>query len=68
MEPCLLIHWHLCPPEWHFQASLLQHSQGFSVAQEPTLAMTPFYAGWQEHAMQVATSNYREGFFPGVFN
>lgn len=30
--------------------------------------MTPFYAGWQEHAMQVATSNYREGFFPGVFN
>ena len=30
--------------------------------------MIPFYAGWQEHAMQVATFNYREGFFPRVFN
>lgn len=67
MEPSPLIHWRLCHPKWDFGASSLHHSQGCAAAAapEPTPAMALSPAGRQGNPVQVAASNYREGFFPG---
>lgn len=41
----------------------ISKAAGSSTAEDLLLLKTPLYAGWQEHTMKVATSDYREGFF-----
>lgn len=66
MEPSPLIHWRLCHPKWDFGASSLHRSQGCAAAApELAPAMAPFPTGRRGNPVQVAASNYREGFFPG---